>query len=157
MSPEKHKARAFLAAIRVVPSITFAAKAAGIHRRSHYFWLEKWPGYKAAFETARLQGIDALEDEVTERAMIGVFRPNVYQGEFVYEQVWDEEKARFVDDKTRPLGVWEKSDMLALARVRAEKPEKYAQRGAVELTGKDGGAIENRITVEFVHTGQPKE
>ena len=139
---ERPKVRAFLAAFIAFPSITRAAEAAEIDRSSHYQWLED-EEYAAAFAQAGIEAGDCIEDEAVERAMKGVYEPNVYQGQFVFPQIWNEEKERFIDQPgAPPLGTWKKSDSLLLALLRAQKPEKYRERVTTELTGKDGGPIE---------------
>ena len=149
---------AFLKALAVTGRIGQAAKAAGVDRGQHYDWIKADPDYHARFLAARERAGDALEDEAVERAMQGVYEPNIFQGRFLYPQeeyvvkpeVRDA-KGRVVEREergwrdvpgSRPLGVWKKSDMLLLATLRAAKPERYRQTGAFELTGPGGGPIE---------------
>src|SRR5215831_1777116 len=77
--------RAFLAAYAECASIKGAAKAAGIHRQRHYEWLCD-PDYFNQFEETKAIAGQEIEDEAVERAMVGVFEPNVFQGHFVYPQ-----------------------------------------------------------------------
>lgn len=52
-------------------SLTAAAKAAGIVRRTHYDWLEKDPQYAKSFESAKGRALDSLETEAWDRAFEG--------------------------------------------------------------------------------------
>jgi hypothetical protein len=150
---------AFLAAYAECGSITAAAKASRVNRRRHYKWLQNDSAYRDRFtKEVRPQAHQALEDEATERAMVGVFEPNVYQGRYVYPQeevviepaVRDRAGRVVTPAKTEwrdvpgapPLGRWKKSDYLLGMMLRGAMPEKYGFRRAVELTGTGGGAIE---------------
>lgn len=73
------KKLAFLTAFAELGTITHAARAAGIERRSHYDWLESDPAYPSAFAEAQHQANDALVREARRRAVEGVDKP-VYQG-----------------------------------------------------------------------------
>jgi hypothetical protein len=64
------KKRAFLAAYAQVGSVSGAARAAGVSRRSHSRWLED-ADYASAFETAKDEAADTLEDEARRRAFEG--------------------------------------------------------------------------------------
>lgn len=162
-----NKKPAFLAAVAVCGSVTEAAAATGIDRKLHYGWLRSDAAYPARYAEAKALGEDALEDEATNRAMNGVYVPNVYQGRFLYPQEeytvtpavgavtaldWKEpggprDAVAAVEEVTAfrdrpgalPFGVWVKSDALLLARIRAAKPA-YRQN-AVELTGAGGGPV----------------
>jgi hypothetical protein len=74
------RARAFLKAYRVTCSVTKSAQIAGINSRRHYTWLEKYPAYRRAFERAKIQAAEALEDKVKEGAFDGWLEPIFYQG-----------------------------------------------------------------------------
>jgi len=106
---------AFLAAYAQCGSISHAANAAGIDRRTHYFWMEVNPdNYRERFATARQQAIDALEDEATRRAQLGVTKGIYYKGQKVAEeQVY--------------------SDTLLMFRLNGEMPQKYRQRADVAI------------------------
>jgi hypothetical protein len=122
---------AFLAAIRVYPSITLAARAAKVSRESHYRRLGREPAYRAAFEEAYRQGIDALEDEAVRRAMRGVQRPILYHGSPVMVMVDPNDESKGM----RNLFETEYSDTLLLALLKAKKPESYKERVEQNVTG----------------------
>src|SRR5215831_5731203 len=77
--------RAVLPASAHCAAINVTAKAAGIHRQRHYEWLCD-PDYFNQFEETKAIAGQEIEDEAVERAMVGVFEPNVFQGHFVYPQ-----------------------------------------------------------------------
>jgi hypothetical protein len=74
------RAKAFLKAYRATCSVTKSAQIAGINPRRHYTWLEKYPAYRRAFERAKEQAAEALEDRVKEGAFDGWLEPVFYQG-----------------------------------------------------------------------------
>lgn len=155
-SPNNLKARAFLAAFRITASITRAAEAAGIARDLHYRWLKDSKGYAAAFAEARIQAGQYLEDVAVERADRGDFEPLVYKGQFCYAESEYEEDAEASEGKRRkvyrlkadakPLGVWKKSDQLLIVLLKGAMPDKYRERGAVELSGPGGNAINVNVS-----------
>jgi len=69
-TPAGRKA-AFLIEYESRGSLTAAATAAGIVRRTHYDWLEKDPEYVKSFEAAKLRAIDSLESVAFDRAFSG--------------------------------------------------------------------------------------
>jgi hypothetical protein len=71
------------------------------------------------------------------RAHIGVEEPLVYQGEFTYER-----DAKGRRKLKKPLFIRKYSDALMMFLLKGFKPEKYRERGSVELTGAGGGPIE---------------
>lgn len=127
--------RLFLAAVRITPSITVAAKVAGINRTAHYRTLERNPLYKAAFNEAYRQGVDSLEDEITRRAQFGVKRLKLYHGSPVMVPRDLTKKA----SKRNPLVPYfeaEESDTLAALLMKAKKPKEYRDRVEHELGDK---------------------
>ena len=103
------KKRAFLAAYSETGNIRQAAKVAGIHRDTHYDWLNKDEEYRAAFEAAKLEASDRLEEEARRRAVEGVDDPVYYKGEQV--------------------GVIRRySDTLLIFLLKGAMPEKYTDR-----------------------------
>jgi hypothetical protein len=139
------KARAFLAAFRVTASITRAAEAAGIERDLHYRWLKDSKGYAAAFERAREEAGQTLEDEAVRRAHQGIFTPNIWKGQFAYAEsdyIPDPEtsskklKLYKLKEDAKPLGVVNYSDQLLMFILKGLKPDKYRERGLFE--GKRG-------------------
>jgi hypothetical protein len=106
-------------------TVYHASLKAKIGRRTHYNWLEVDAAYVKAFEDAREQRADLLEREADRRAIEGWLEPAFYQG--------------------KVCGAVRKySDMLLLARLRAEKPQKY--RDHVEIGGPGGGSIPIAVT-----------
>lgn len=124
------KQRAFLAAYAETCSILRAASAAQIDRGSHYRWMRDSEEYREAFLEAKNQAMDALEDEAVRRAKEGVERATTVAGE-------------------REV-ITEYSDTLLIFLLKGGRPEKYRERGSVELTGKDGSAIKAEVVVKFV-------
>jgi hypothetical protein len=148
VSTTKPRQRAFLAAYRLSASVTKAAKAAGVDRVMHYRWLAEDEDYKRQFAEAHDEAGQHLEDEAVERASVGVFVPNVFQGQFVYlpKDYVEKDGKRVLKPGAKPLGVWQKSDRLLEFLLKGFKPEKYRERTSTEITGAGGGVIE----VKFV-------
>jgi hypothetical protein len=150
--------RAFLAAYAICASVKAAAVASGVPRSRHYDWLKTDADYHARFRgEAREQANQALEDEATERAITGVYEPNVFQGRFVYPQheveitpAVKDRAGRIVEPaKTEwrdvpgaaPVGVWKKSDFLLALLIRGAMPEKYRPGIHVEVPSVHAGPI----------------
>ncbi len=102
--------KAFLEAFRRSGNITLAARCVRVSRRSHYRWLSRDSGYGQAFEIARVEAADLLEDEARRRAVEGVEEPvGWYKGE--------------------PGGVVRRySDTLLIFLMKALMPEVYGNR-----------------------------
>jgi hypothetical protein len=125
------KQRAFLTAYAACGIVEAAAKIAGISRESHYDWKAENAVYAAAFERARQLAADALEDESTRRAQLGVREPFVYRGQVVMHE-------------GSPLMRRRYSDTLLLAMLRARKDE-YKEKTAQEVSGPGGKPIQHRV------------
>src|ERR1035441_8916171 len=65
---QRERIKAFLKAISHCPSISKAAVAVEMDRKTHYDWLRDVPGYPAAFEKAWKVGWDSFEGTCVERA-----------------------------------------------------------------------------------------
>ncbi len=100
---------------RETGNVSLACEVAKVGRSSHYRWLGMHPEYREAFELAKLQAADVLEDEAHRRAVEGVEEPvGWYKGE--------------------PGGyVRRYSDVLLMFQLKALRPEKYRER--VEMRG----------------------
>ncbi len=77
------KKRAFLSAYAGCMTVTHAAEAAKITRRTHYKWLEKDSEYATAFGQAKEEASDHLESEARRRAVDGVEEKIYHKGEVV--------------------------------------------------------------------------
>ena len=83
------KKAAFLEAFRTTGNVSGSARAAGMHRRTHYDWLEADAEYAVEFRDAKEDAIEHLEGVARERAVNGsdvlmIFllkslRPEVYR------------------------------------------------------------------------------
>jgi hypothetical protein len=71
----------FLAALAAGWSVTKAAEAIGIARRTAYDWRDTDDDFAALWDEAVEAGTDLLEDEAVRRAVEGVPRPVFYQGQ----------------------------------------------------------------------------
>ena len=132
--PKVHsaKAKAFLAAFRITGNITHAVKAAKVSRRSHSKWLEN-ADYAKAFADAKAEADEALEMEARRRAVKGLRRYKFYKGEPVLHPVTG-----------KPYVEHEYSDGLLIQLLKANLPDKYAERIKAENTEK---------TPEFIDPG----
>lgn len=113
----------FLDTLAATANVTRAIEATKAERTAIYGWRNDDEAFARDWDAALDLGTDALEDEAVRRAHEGVDRP-VYQG------------GKLVGT------VREYSDTLMITMLKARRPEKFKDRSATELTGKDGGAIE---------------
>ena len=111
------KARAFLRVYAACGNLTEAARAVGVVRQSHYYWMEHLPGYREAAEQAREMATDRLEREAWRRAVEGWDEPVYQKGQLV-------------------ATVRRYSDALLMLLLRANRPEKYRKR--VEVGSEPG-------------------
>lgn len=132
------KKDSFLAAFALTGRVFSAARAARIDRALHYRWMAESEDYRKRFELALQQAADTWEEEAIRRANEGTFRPNSYKGEHVYayKTVVDPQtgEERKVQSKM-PYGVREYSDTLLMFLLRGAMPNKYRERGSVEVSG----------------------
>lgn len=105
------KKRAFLAAYSELGTVTHAAEAAKVVRKSHYNWLKDDDAeiYKAAFDEAHQRACDCLEAEARRRAIQGVDKPIIRNG--------------FVVSTFK-----EYSDTLLIFLMKGAMPDKYRER-----------------------------
>jgi hypothetical protein len=118
----KAKQSAFLAAYCVTASVTQAADACKIARHSHYDWIKRDETYPPRFEQAKIEAGQSLEDEAVRRAKEGVLEPVYYKG-----------------NRTGWIRVY--SDSLMQTLLRGFLPDKYRDRGSVEVSAPGGGPI----------------
>lgn len=133
------KKPAVLAAFKGCASVTKACEIADICRDTFYRWLREDADFNKAYQAAREQAIEALEDEATRRAYEGVDRP-VYQG-------------------GKQVGmIREYSDTLLIFLLKAHRPQKYRDNIRQELTSAGGGAlIPTQVRVVLVPTPKAPE
>lgn len=133
MNPKK---RALLCAVAQCSGILLACQLAGVHWQSHYHWVtpgDKYfdPIYKTAFERAKKMSLEARENEIIRRGFHGFDKAIVYKGR--------------VTGYTKEF-----SDLLALASMNADWPEKYHRKAddgqrdsvtTIQIVNYQGGAI----------------
>lgn len=73
---------AFLEAYTKTGTISGAARASGVGKRTHYAWLSD-PEYQQRFADAHETAVDAAEQELRRRGVYGYERPVFFQGEQV--------------------------------------------------------------------------
>jgi hypothetical protein len=139
LQPSAHDKEAhqviFLATYAHTLNVSASSKAARVDRSQHYRWMEDLE-YAERFDAARGEAIDRLEAAAFQRATEGVTDYVVSQGRIVK------------DDQDQPLTRQVFSDSLAALYLKGHKRERYGDNKAVEVTGKDGGAIEVKQDVD---------
>ena len=65
------KKQAVLSAFKNCANVTRACEIADIARATFYSWLKEDPEFKAAYEAAREEAVEVLEEEAIRRATIG--------------------------------------------------------------------------------------
>jgi hypothetical protein len=121
-----HAKRLFLEAFAGPhPTVSHAAKAAGIGRRTVYDWLERDAEFRQAFADAEQEAFDTLEREAVRRAAEGVEEP-VYAG-------------------GKKVGSIRKySDTLLIFLLKGARPSKFRER--VDVTVDVRKAVEKYAT-----------
>jgi len=141
------KVRAFLAAIRLCPNVTMAARAVGIPRDLHYGRYRRDAAYRKAFDDAWELGIQSIEDAVVERMMEGVPEPIVYKGRICYER--DEKGELMYDEEGKPIRLIMQRYSVERERLilRGLRPERY--KDSAEVTGLGGKPLLEKLEVVF--------
>lgn len=127
----KKKKQEFLAKLEITASITRACNLSKVPRRTVYTWIDIDPDFVVALEESKRIAIDALQDEAVRRAFEGTVKP-VYQG-------------------GKKVGkIREYSDTLMVLLLKGNMPDKYKERFAGELSGKNGGPIKTHHTSDDI-------
>jgi len=124
--PRARKKLAFLHAVAVHGTVQAAAVAVGVHRGTHYKWLDNDHEYAAAFEEARETFRDHVRNEVKRRGIDGWDEPVIYQGQ------------NPKDDQGCAVTVRKYSDRMLELLAKAVCPE---FRDKVAVTGESGGPV----------------
>jgi hypothetical protein len=127
-TPRK-KAR-FIKRLTETGNITKAASYAPISRPCAYEHKENDPTFQSAWDDAIAVYAERLESEADRRALEGTARKKFWQG----LPINDPETGLQYEER-------EFSDTLLIFRLKALKPDVYADRSKSEVTGKDGGPI----------------
>jgi hypothetical protein len=153
VSPEKLSA--FCAALAETAQVGRAAAAIGVDRRTAYRWRKEDLDFALAWDEAMQIAVRGLEDEAIRRGRDGVDEPIVHQGQFAPLIDFDAidpltgEKyipqlapvKRNADGSPALATVKKYSDTLLIFTLKAHDP-KYRDKQNIELTGKDGGAVQ---------------
>jgi hypothetical protein len=110
----------FIARLADTRNVTVAAQDAGIARRAAFALRDRDADFAADWQDAEEAASDLLEHEARERAMKGIEEPVYYHGKKVGE-------------------VRRYSETLLLMFLKAERPEKFADKGAGAAAGKAAG------------------
>lgn len=126
--PDNWKAL-FVAALAKSPNVSGACQRAKVSRSWAYAQRDDDPEFAAAWDEALETGVDEAEGELHRRAVKGVLEPVFYKGEEVGH-------------------IRRHSDTLLMFLLKAHRPEKYKETVRSELTGANGGPIEQRAKVD---------
>lgn len=106
----------FLAAFARTGNKTAAAKRARVSRDTVYALIGESEEFARAVDAAREEAYDRLEQEAHRRAFTGTLEPVFYQGE-------------------KCGAIRRYSDTLLMFLLKADRPERFAERRAVEHSG----------------------
>ncbi len=118
--------------------VSVAAKAVNMDRSVHTRWLRVDPEYPPKFEEARKIAIEVLETEARRRAVDGISKPVVHEGQIVFASV--DKNGNYVrpDDPSRVKDValieTKYSDTLLIFNLKAADPKKYRDNVNVDHT-----------------------
>ena len=128
----------------IQPAIT----AAGISRSCYKTWRKNDEDFDQACGDAYEAAVDAAEVELRKRGVEGYDEPVLYKGEVIWQRHPDT-GALLLDDDFNPIPFTRpvKSDHLLEVYTRSHR-QRYKQ--SVQITGAEGGPIEQDFTVTFV-------
>lgn len=130
------KKRAFLRAYSVCGVKTKAAKIAGVARRTVYLWEASDPEFVEQEKFAKLKANERLEAEAWRRAYHGHRKLATNRGEVIF--VYKDANGRIVPKDHpsvadfEPLYEHAHSDVLTVALLKANMPEKYRDNMKIE-------------------------
>jgi len=116
LTPEKREE--FLSELANIPNVVRACRKVGISRVRMYEVYNTEPDFAKRWDAAIAEGVESMEAEAQRRAFEGypvITKQGVFDGF---------------------------SDTLAIFLLKAHAPEKYRETSKLELTGKDGGAVQ---------------
>ena len=138
-TPEKGKQRVFLDHFRQYGNISMSARHAGIERTTVYWWQEHDEDFPLAFEQAKVEAVERLEEEARRRAVDGTERLKFGQGGRV-----------IIDPDTGlPYREREYSDTLLIFLLKGLMPDRYAERRKSEVSGPNGGPVQIRTYADM--------
>lgn len=120
----------FIAVLAQSCNVSAACRAAGIGRSTAYQWREAEPDFAARWKEAEEEAADRLEAEAWRRAVDGIDKPIVYQGE-----ITDSHK--------------EYSDRMLEILLKGHRPEKYVDR----IKAEHSGSVP--VTFNFIRQPEP--
>lgn len=153
LTPEK--LTAFCAALAETGQVNRASAAVGISTYSAYKWRKDDLDFALAWDESMQIAIRGLEDEAVRRGRHGVDEPVVHQGLFAplidYDAIDPLTGEKYIpqlapvkrnaDGSPAMATVKKYSDTLLIFTLKAHDP-KYRDKQNIELTGKDGGAVQ---------------
>ena len=140
----KLKKRKFLESYATTGNVCQTCRETGLPRRTIHSWLRRDKAFRAAYDTAQEEAVEALEAEARRRAEKGTLEPVYHQGQAVG-------------------AIRKYSDTLLIFLLKGAKPEKYRDR--YEVTGAKGGPIQvqdvpltkDQLRAELTKRGWPTE
>lgn len=137
-----------------------AALTVGISKRLVDKWRKEDPQFAQDIIDAYEDAVDEAEVELRKRAIHGAEEPLVYKGQPIYKRNPETgELERDANGNPIMLTVPRRSDRLLEIYTRTHRPE-YKEKSEVAVTGPGGGALQNKIMIEFVKSngdGAPEE
>jgi hypothetical protein len=154
LTPEK--LTAFCAALAETAQVSKSCAAIGISRQCAYKWRKENLDFALAWDEAMQIAVSGLEDEAIRRARDGVDDPVIHQGQFTplvdYDAIDELTGEKYIpqlapvqrnpDGTPKMATVKKYSDTLLIFTLKAHAPAKYRDNQSIELTGKDGGAVQ---------------
>lgn len=125
----------FLDTYAKVGNVTAACELSTVGRRTHYNWLDTDPAYVKAFEDAKAEAVDRLEQEARRRALVGINEP-------VFGKLPGKDTGSGEIGRIRKY-----SDTLLIFLLNGHRPEVYKQRH--EVTGKNGAPLNPPVRLDL--------
>jgi hypothetical protein len=136
--------RAFLEHLRLTANVTRSALVARIDRGKVYDRRREDADFAAAWDDAKEQAADLLEEEAHRRAYHGVDEPVIHQGELM--GAWVNDQGQVVATEAPgarkiPLTVKKYSDTLMIFLLKGARPEKYRENLKLTGNGENGEVL----------------
>lgn len=127
-----------------------ACDAADISRSTYKLWRREDEDFAVACEEAYQSAVDTAEVALRDRAVGGIDEPVLYKGEPIWKRNPDTGAILLDDDFSPiPFTITKRSDRLLEVYMKANRAQ-YRDKGALEITGRDGGPLKNHIEITYV-------
>lgn len=146
----------FIEALATSGNITVAARSVPVDRRTVQRAYKEDPDFAAAWDDAKDNAVDLLVAEARRRAVVGVDKPVIHQGQLMYRQGPDGQLLLDREGNPIPLVIKQYSDTLLIFLLKGALPATYRDNVRVDHSGevKGGVNVPRDVTFRFIRSNR---